>query len=202
MQQNSLKPKEVRDFRSLPSPILVLGAAYSGKSNLAQECILEPQMNTLVIGTADPEETSLQERIQSLQARRPEHWHQIDANSEIIATIESRTGLFGQILIDSLNQWLGSEIVRGLAKYSEEQLRDHLRVECDALVRFVEDSRQHSNRLVLVSTEVGASLSPALPAAKLFREWTSRLNCLVAAHCRSVILVSAGIPLVLKKEHG
>jgi len=52
--------------------------------------------------------------------------------------------------------------------------------------------------VVVVSNDVGAGIVPDTPLARDFRDRAGELNQRVAAVAARVILVTAGVPLVLK----
>jgi adenosylcobinamide kinase/adenosylcobinamide-phosphate guanylyltransferase len=53
--------------------------------------------------------------------------------------------------------------------------------------------------VVFVSNEVGLGIVPDNALARRFRDAAGQLNQAVAAACQQVVLVSAGLPLVLKQ---
>ena len=52
--------------------------------------------------------------------------------------------------------------------------------------------------VVLVANEVGLGVVPDNPMARAFRDHAGRLNQALAARADRVVLVTAGLPLVLK----
>jgi len=86
--------------------------------------------------------------------------------------------------------------VHGGQKHSLEQLERIIELEVDAFCNLIQAKTE--TRLVIVSSEVGAGLTPPNPAARIFRQLAGRVNTRVAAACPTVVLVSAGLPLVLK----
>lgn len=195
---SSIQQRDIflRDFRSLSSPILILGAAFSGKSELAIDA-LDGSQETTVLGTGQRDEPEMTRRIEELASKRPPTWLTIDVPLHLNEALLNLNPNHPQVLVDSLNQWMAALIFDGVNKYSDEQMQTHLQSESNRLARQVAEFPVQK-RMVLVSSEVGASLSPNALPARLYRQATSRLNCQVASACRSVILVSAGIPLIVK----
>ena len=180
----------------MASPLLVIGAAYTGKSEMAHAAC-QAAARTAVIGTADLSEGLLRARVDELKRLRPSHWEHIEGQEDLGAQVRSLSvsGCFDQILLDSVNQWVAQHMLLNLQKYSLEQLSLHLEYLTKDLVSAIAEA---SCRIVLVSSEVGAGISPPRPIARTFRQLVGRINCRLAAACPSVIQVTAGIPLTLK----
>lgn len=198
VHQESLEKVQVfeHNLAELPGPVLVLGAAYSGKSELAQR-VCRAEGKTAVIGTADLEEAFLEARVKELRRLRPQHWEHFDGRETLGQQVLELAATHEQILLDSINQWIANLLLRSMQKYSVEQLGPHL----DSLINPFVDSLAEippSCRLVLVSSEVGAGISPPRPVARLFRQLVGRCNMRIAALCPSVLLVSAGLPLLIQ----
>ncbi len=183
-------------FPHLDGPVLILGAAYTGKSEIAQNT-LEPQAKTVVIGTADLREGLLRSRVEELRKLRPAHWDHVEAGADLGAQLSSLAKVYPQILLDSLNQWVANRMIQNVQKYSIEQLTQHLELEAKSLYQAIE-SLPSGCRIVMVSSEVGAGIAPPKAVARVFRQTVSRINCQVAALSPSVLLVSAGIPMLIK----
>jgi adenosylcobinamide kinase/adenosylcobinamide-phosphate guanylyltransferase len=181
---------------SIAAPILIIGAAYTGKSQLAHRC-LQAAGRTAVIGTADLSEGLLAARVEELRRERPAHWEHFEGSMELGRQLRALSPHYEQILLDSINQWVANLMLQQLHKYSLEQLTQMIELEAKELVDAV--SASHA-RLVLVSSEVGAGITPPKPIARAFRQLVSRINCRVAAASATVLQVSVGIPLMIKGE--
>ncbi|WP_176736353.1 bifunctional adenosylcobinamide kinase/adenosylcobinamide-phosphate guanylyltransferase [Oligoflexus tunisiensis] len=185
-------------YPALATPVLVLGAAYTGKSELAQKA-LDPKRRTLVIGTADMSEGLIALRVEELRRKRPAHWVHHDGQLDLAAYLRAHAQDYEQVLIDSINQWVANLVLTHAQKYSLDQLLPLCEREAFDLCAAVEETKQKT-RIVLVSSEVGAGISPPKPVARLFRQLVSRINCRLAEHAEAVLLVSAGIPMLIKGE--
>jgi adenosylcobinamide kinase/adenosylcobinamide-phosphate guanylyltransferase len=133
-----------------------------------------------------------------LKAQRPQRWlvqENIDSLAEAVALAADR---HPQVLVDSLSQWFGGMIAKGLNRYSLDQLRNILDHEAAELCKVLQGAPK--SRIVILSSEVGAGVTPALKVPRLFREALGRANCRVAAASRSVVLMSCGLPYPLKTE--
>lgn len=182
-------------LRNLPSPVLVVGPAHSGKSELALSALAQ-NLETTVFGAASPEEPAFQARIAKLKALRPAHWQheeKIPALSSQLAAAAQKTP---QILLDSLSQHLGHLLIDSLNRYSRDQAQALIEAEVDHLCQWL--SRGPGARIVIVSSEVGAAAPPSAAVPRLYRELVGRANQMVAAAVPVVVMVSCGIPQILK----
>ncbi len=176
----------------LPSPLFVLGAAYSGKSELAIQAF-HPEPSTSVIGTAALSE--LEARIHQLKSLRPSHWQHLEGFelNEILteALRDSR-----QVLIDSINQWLANVLLSSWNKYDLDQQESRLNLEIRAFCEVMRSKTDH--RIVIVSSEIGAGLSPPQELARFFRRMLGHFHRAIAADSAAVVQVVAGIPMLVK----
>lgn len=183
------------DFQALPSPVFIIGAAHTGKSELAQR-VLSANTKTLVVGTASVEEDAFKERIQKLKSMRPPLWETREDDQHLPELLRQECPGFRQIMVDSLNQWVAALLLDGSSRYSLPQLEARIEDEGRQLCESVQ---AHADcRFVIVSNEIASGISPPRALPRLFRQMTSRINCRIAEICNSVILVSAGIPMVIK----
>ncbi len=198
MQGSFTKNRSREQYSGLLAPVLVIGGAYTGKSELAHLTLI-PEHKTLVIGTADLKEGLLAARVDELRKRRPSHWQHWEGDLELGPQLRKAAESFEQILIDSINQWVANLVLTHAQKYSLEQLLPLCERSIGELCQAVMDVRAKA-RITLVSSEVGAGITPPKPVARLFRQLVSRINCRLAEQSESVLLVSAGIPLLIKGE--
>ena len=170
-------------FGSLPRLTLVLGGARSGKSAYAESLFTGPR--AVYVATAEPIDEEMRERIARHCARRGEGWTTVEAPLELGAALRANaTGTFG-ILVDCLTVWLGNLM--------------HAERDIDREVRsLLESLAAPAVPVVLVANEVGLGVVPDNPTARAFRDHAGRLNQALAARADRVVLVTAGIPLVLK----
>jgi len=160
---------------------LVLGGARSGKSAFG-ESLLDPRQPVRYAATARPVDTEMTERIRLHQSRRPPGWELVEIGADPApAFADLPHG--AQLLIDGLTLWLAGAMENGHPEKSFDGLI--------ARMRRVPD-------LIVVSDEVGGGIIPDNPAARRFRDLAGELHQQVAVACDRVILVTAGLPMVLK----
>lgn len=183
---------------ALASPLLIIGAAHSGKSELALS-YLDPNEQTSVFGTAVTDQVDIKAKIDQLKAARPSHWQHYEDPLLLTKQLSQLPGGCRQVIIDSINQWLASLLIAHSHRYCEQQLEAVVLDELSALLKAIEKSSE-SRQIVCITSEVGAGIVPSHRIARNFRELCGRVNIRMAAVCKSVILVSAGLPLVIKQQ--
>jgi adenosylcobinamide kinase / adenosylcobinamide-phosphate guanylyltransferase len=167
-------------------PLLVLGAAKSGKSAYAEAILNRFSPPLIYIATAQVLDNEMKERVNAHKERRKDRWDTIECPLLLPDTLNEvcRTGR--PVLIDCITLWLSnllcfSSIDPGTAV--EELCRSILAA---------------PNPLVIVSNEVGGGIVPENELARKFRDLAGTANQMLARTCASVVLVVAGLPLTLK----
>ena len=163
---------------------LIIGGAASGKSLWAENYTLSATKRPLYIATAQPFDTEMEEKIAAHRARRTAQWELKEAPLDLV---EALSGLTSEscALIDCLTMWLSNHLLADtLLEPLETDLLKALSI-CPA-------------QLVLVTNEVGYGVVPENALARKFRIAQGQLNQRLAAAANKVVLVTAGLPLVLK----
>lgn len=176
----------------LPSPLFILGAAYSGKSELAIKA-LKADSATTVIGTAGL--AKLEGRIDKLKSLRPASWKHVEGhalNEHLTQSIAESS----QVLVDSINQWLANVLLESWNKYDLEQQDARLNLEIRSFCEMMQKHPGH--RFVIVSSEIGAGVTPPQELSRFFRQLLGRLHQQIAMEAASVVQVVAGIPILMK----
>ena len=165
---------------------LIIGGAASGKSLWAENYTLSATKRPLYIATAQPFDTEMEEKIAAHRARRTAQWELKEAPLDLV---EALSGLTSEscALIDCLTMWLSNHLLADTPLGPlETDLLKALSI-CPA-------------QLVLVTNEVGYSVVPENALARKFRTAQGQLNQKLAAAANKVVLVTAGLPLVLKNS--
>ena len=170
---------------SLPPLTLVLGGARSGKSAYAESLVAGP--GAVYVATAQAIDDEMRDRIDRHRTRRREEWKTVEAPLDLSGALEAhaRTASGSGVLVDCLTVWLGNLMHAGLA------IDQEVRALLESLV-------VPAVPVVLVANEVGLGIVPENAMARAFRDHAGRLNQALAARADRVVLVTAGIPLVLK----
>ncbi len=166
---------------------LIIGGAASGKSLWAENYTLSATKRPLYIATAQPFDTEMEEKIAAHRARRTAQWELKEAPLDLAGALSGLTSE-SCALIDCLTMWLSNHL---LADTPLEPL------ETDLLKALSICPAQ----LVLVTNEVGYSVVPENALARKFRTAQGQLNQRLAAAANKVVLVTAGLPLILKSAN-
>ncbi len=170
-----------------PMSLLVIGGARSGKSAYAQRMIEESGLAPVFIATAEAWDAEMAERIRLHVAARDARWRTVNAPYDLAAALAEAAVPGRAVLVDCLTLWLSNLMLRG----------DDIDAAGAALARLVP---QLAGPVVFVSNEVGAGIVPDTPLGRRFRDAQGRLNQDIAAVCRSVVQITAGLPLMLKPQ--
>ncbi|MDA7947839.1 MAG: bifunctional adenosylcobinamide kinase/adenosylcobinamide-phosphate guanylyltransferase [Hyphomicrobiaceae bacterium] len=165
--------------------ILVIGGARSGKSRYAEALAAAWTGPKIYFATAEPGDEEMAARIAAHQARRGDDWRTVTALLNLPDALRAHSDEDAFILIDCLTIWLSNVF---LAKN-----------DCAAAVEdFLEALAHTQGMTVLVSNEVGGGIVPDNAMAREFRDIAGETNQKVAAIVDEVVLVTAGLPQVLK----
>jgi adenosylcobinamide kinase/adenosylcobinamide-phosphate guanylyltransferase len=177
---------------------LVLGGARSGKSGYAERLAIESGKEVVYIATATASDTEMAERIRHHRAGRPAEWITVEEPLALGNQLLRWSSPERLILVDCLTLWLGN-----LLFSSGEQFPEVGVIPLPALFHEQQDMlasalSRCSSDVVLVSNEVGMGILPVGAISRCFMDEQGRLNQAMAALCDRAVLVTAGLPLVLK----
>jgi adenosylcobinamide kinase/adenosylcobinamide-phosphate guanylyltransferase len=181
--------------------ISVVGGAKSGKTEFIL-AVCERFDDVVWWGTAVeiPQDPDWQSRIEFLRSKHKSSWTSLDGPSAWPRPSGSEVNLnSGSIFVlDSLNLWLASHMQQAMARYSPLQLRTHLEVEFQHLLKSL---RQLPCSVIAVTAEAGCGVVPSGEAGRLFREligqWNKELVACshfgVSLQCGEAFLWPAGL---------
>lgn len=173
--------------QTLPAVTLILGGARSGKSVHAEQLALIQGGSCVYLATAEARDPEMITRIAVHQARRGERWQTHEEPLELAAalTTMSAEAATGVILVDCLTLWLSNVMAAGRDPDQESA----------ALIEALPKVRPP---VIFVSNEVGLGIVPDNALARQFIDHAGRLHQKIGAAARSVIFMTAGLPLTLK----
>jgi adenosylcobinamide kinase/adenosylcobinamide-phosphate guanylyltransferase len=169
------------------TPHLILGGAKSGKSAYAEKLVVIHPAPHIYVATAQAFDEEMASRVQTHQKRRIRSWETVECPLELVRTLGEFQGREQAVLVDCLTLWLTNLLLRTPVQPPEEAVSDL--VKCLQVVDYP---------LFLVSNEVGGGIVPDNSLARRFRDLAGFANQQLAAACRAVTLVVAGLPLRLK----
>lgn len=167
-----------------PRVTFILGGAASGKSVHAESLVETSGKSRIYLATSQVLDTETEARIDRHRARRGPDWRLIEEPGDP-APVLARLTENDICLIDCATMWLSNRLLAG----------DDLGAAQAGFVRALSDCAAD---LVVVSGEVGQGIVPDNALARQFREAQGRLNIALADLADRVILVTAGLPQILK----
>jgi adenosylcobinamide kinase/adenosylcobinamide-phosphate guanylyltransferase len=170
---------------SARSNALILGAQRSGKSRYAEEVVLASGRNPIYIATATAGDDEMRRRIAAHRARRDGRWRTVEEALDLPGAIDRIAREGNAVVVDCLTLWLSNLME---AERSVESEAERLLAALDGAAAPV----------VLVSNEVGAGIIPANALARRFVDAQGVLNMRVAAAVGTVVLMTAGLPVIVK----
>ncbi|MEM9717476.1 MAG: bifunctional adenosylcobinamide kinase/adenosylcobinamide-phosphate guanylyltransferase [Pseudomonadota bacterium] len=161
---------------------LVLGGVSSGKSAYA-EALFEGITPRHYVATAQAFDDEMREKIKLHQEARSENWI---THEEPLALANLLTDMPAQIvLVDCLSMWLSNHLL------AENDLDAEFEALGAAIAKF-------DGQIVFVSNEVGFAPVVSNTLGRAFQKAQGELNQRIAALSDRVVLISAGLPMVLK----
>ena len=137
------------------------------------------------IATAQAGDVEMATRIMAHRNRRGANWTTIEEPVKLAEALATASSHGHPVLVDCLTLWLSNLMHRG----------SDLDEATDDLVRALDECVPPA---ILVSNEVGLGIVPETPLGRAFRDAQGRLNMRMADRADRVILMSAGLPLMLK----
>lgn len=170
---------------------LVLGGARSGKSRYAEQQAINSTKKVVYIATAEAGDAEMKARIQLHQQSRPQHWQTIEEPIQLAKIIDE----YGQqelcLLVDCLTLWLSNILFDKTGKL-QQPIFDS---ETEALFKVLSG---FSGQLIMVSNELGLGVVAMDKMTRRFVDEAGLLNQQVASLSDRVVLLTAGLPQVLK----
>jgi adenosylcobinamide kinase/adenosylcobinamide-phosphate guanylyltransferase len=163
------------------SVTLILGGARSGKSRFAESLCHAPRC---YIATAQAFDEEMKVRIVKHRDDRGAAWTTQEAPLDLVLALRAAKG---DVLLDCLTLWLNNLVMAERIVESE----------IDALIQQLQ---RMSNKVVIVSNEIGLGLVPEHGLSREFRDLHGLMNQRVAAMSNCVVFMVAGIAQVIKGQ--
>lgn len=175
--------------------IFLLGGARSGKSRYAEAWARTQGGRVLFVATAQAGDDDMASRIAEHRAKRPAHWHTLEAPRQVPQRITDCAIPHDTLLLDCITL-LTSNLLLGVPESTtQDDANQAILREIDALL---EAYHRSDATWLVVSNEVGMGVVPPSRLGVLFRDMLGRANQRVAERADEVILLVAGLPWKLK----
>jgi len=171
---------------SLSRATLVLGGARSGKS-LYAESLVEAEGGGIYIATAQAWDSEMTDRIQAHRTRRGDMWETLEAPTDLVGALTSKTCKGQCVLVDCLTLWI-SNLMMGSHNVERE------------IAMLVAAVPTLDARVVFVSNEVGLGIVPENAMARQFRDFAGTAHQQIASVANRVVFVAAGLPMMMKDD--
>lgn len=175
---------------------LITGGMRSGKSSFA-ESIYSGLEDVVYIATAQPTDEEMEVRIRIHQDIRPKEWKTFETSTDLTEAL----GEENYYLLDCITNYISNFMYEAtkddpIISYEKEmELEDRI---CSELRRLIDRIREEDKNLVIVTNEVGSSLTPMNHIGRVFTDIQGRINQRLAKHSDEVYVVISGIEVKLK----
>jgi len=170
---------------------LALGGARSGKSRYAEQQAIDSIQQVVYIATAGASDAEMLDRINHHRQQRPQHWKTVEETIHLAEVIRNHHTENNYLLVDCLTLWLSNILFDKKGNLQQAVFEKEKNELLNTLSTF-------SGQIILVSNEVGSGLIAMDKMTRLFVDEAGRLHQQLAALSDKVVLVTAGLPQVLK----
>jgi adenosyl cobinamide kinase/adenosyl cobinamide phosphate guanylyltransferase len=171
---------------------LITGGARSGKSSYAETLAKHAGDDVLYIATLEPSDEEMQHRIARHKSTRPAHWRTLETKFGVAQAIQDCKENI--VLIDCLSGFITNIVLQHEANGEEVVIEKTLEA-VDLLTRAL---MQTHKTIIMVTNEVGCGVVPEYPLGRWFRDALGLANQRVAKVADTVVLVTVGIPQLIK----
>lgn len=186
--------------------ILVTGGARSGKSKFAERYTMHLSRDAVYIATAQIYDEEMKQRMELHQQRRDStdyEWTTVLEPFELAALLckLNEQEKAPTVLVDCLTLWLTNWLLLWLGTQEIEQVLPLIQQQlADLLEQLKQALADYRGTVIMVTNEVGDGIVPEYPLGRVYRDWAGMMNQQLAGLCDQVFLVTAGIPLELKRN--
>ncbi|XAH21873.1 bifunctional adenosylcobinamide kinase/adenosylcobinamide-phosphate guanylyltransferase [Xylophilus sp. GW821-FHT01B05] len=189
-----------------PVSELVLGGQKSGKSRRAEQLAeawlaASPAHQAVFVATAQPWDEEMRQRIARHRQDRAERLPRMTTIEEplrVAEVIGAHSNAHTLVVVDCLTLWLTNLLMPADDEFKEKVPEAQVWPGLVALLSVAIE--QAPGPVVLVSNEIGLGVVPMGREVRAFVDALGQTNQRVAAACRRVTLMAAGLPLTLKDE--
>jgi len=169
---------------AFPNLSLIIGGVASGKSRFAERLVTNAGRNLVYIATAEATDADMADKISIHRARRGDNWKTIEAPLDLVTAL-SEAGKGDVVLIDCLTLWLSNHMLRNSNI-------------ADKTLELMTALGKAGTPVVMVTNELGLGGVADNKLARRFQREQGVLNQKMAEITELVVVVTAGLPHVLK----
>ena len=169
---------------------LILGDAYSGKSDFAKQLFPE-SARVLFIATLQPANDEVKQQIAKIRADRPPLWSSIEAPLQVPQVLQHCGFQYDGFIVDSITHYMWNL----LAKVGRERTDDQLMIEVG---RTIGAAQIADAPVAVVSGQIAGGVASSDPNARRYQELVSRANRKLLDAADNVYELSAGKEVKLK----
>jgi adenosylcobinamide kinase/adenosylcobinamide-phosphate guanylyltransferase len=178
--------------------IMITGGARSGKSSYAENLAKKIPGSRAYIATAPVLDDEMARRVARHQEQRKDDgWDTIEEELKLFEAIKKADN-HTTILVDCLTLRINN-LLYAAEKKNQQINEDDINEQCSCLKKVC---HEFDGNIIFVINEVGMGIVPDNPLSRLFRDLSGRCAQNIAQFANKVVLVSCGLPLVLKDETG
>jgi adenosylcobinamide kinase/adenosylcobinamide-phosphate guanylyltransferase len=133
----------------------------------------------------------MQDRILRHRQNRPQHWLTVEEPIELAKVIVKYNAQNKCLLVDCLTLWLSNILFDKQGNLQQNILEQETQALFNSLVGF-------SGKLIFVTNEVGLGIIPMDKMTRRFVDAAGLLHQKLATLSNRVVLVTAGLPQILK----
>ena len=171
---------------------LILGGARSGKSRYAELQAIQSAKQVIYIATAEAGDDEMQFRIQKHQNSRPQSWETIEEPVQLAKTLQENGQKNTCVLVDCLTLWLTNILFDKQGKLQLSVFEQQSSALFSLLSNF-------SGHVIFVTNEIGLGVVPMDKMSRKFVDEAGLLHQKIASLSDKVVLVTAGLPQILKE---
>lgn len=178
--------------------ILVTGGCRSGKSKFAEN-LLKNKDDVVYIATAMITDKEMENRIQEHKDTRNSNWKTIEQYKDLDIILKKVNEEF--ILLDCVTIMITNLMFdeykefESITKHQQQELLEKIK---NQFVKLINVSKELNKTLIIVTNEIGYSLTSQYKLGRIFTDFTGTINQLIASLSDEVYLVSCGLPIKLK----
>lgn len=169
--------------------ILVIGGCRSGKSRQAL-ALAAGAHQRIFVATCTARDDEMLARVQRHRAERDPCWQTVEEGEDLVGALDRWDGVDRAMVVDCLTLWTSNLLAAGLSDADIENRAQGLAARLKTI----------RGRVILVANETGAGIVPDNPLARRFRDLAGLVNQKIAAACRQVVWMVAGIPVTVKAD--